>query len=140
MRELVLDASVVAKWFHPEGEAQLDLADRLREEYDRGQLLVIVPPLLPLEILNAAARRWRVSPSDLEALAREMTDLGFTVHPPALERVAHWAGRGLTAYDGCYVALAEERRTIVVTEDDAILRLAGALACSLQAATSPSEA
>lgn len=44
---------------------------------------------------------------------------------PNLERVAHWAALGLTAYDACYVALAEERKTVMVTADAQILTVSG---------------
>lgn len=139
MRELVLDASILAKWFHVQNEEHLVNAQRLKSEYERGDLLVVVPPLLPIELLNAAARRWRFGPERLDSLARDLRDLAFTIQQPDLERVAHWAGRGLTAYDACYVALAEERTVQVVTEDRAILAVAGALACSLEAAASSGE-
>ena len=138
-RELVLDASVLAKWYHTDREEHLVQAHRLRDEYESGNLMIVVPPLLPIELLNVAARRWRATPEDVEALARDLMGLALTVQQPPLERVAYWAGRGLTAYDACYVALAEERRTMVVTQDEAIIRIAGALASSLDAATSAGE-
>jgi len=56
--ELVLDASVLAKWFRTQGEQHLQAALGLYSQFSRGELLVLVPPLLFLELLNAAARCW----------------------------------------------------------------------------------
>jgi len=137
MRELVLDASVLAKWFRAEGEPDVAAARVLQDEYTAGQLVVIVPPLLFLELMNLAAKRWRVESEALVAFASDLLRLGFVVREPSLERVARWTGRGLTAYDACYVALAEERSAVVVTADQRILDVGGALAQPLGAADRP---
>lgn len=118
MEEFVLDASVLVKWFHTEGEANLQQAMELRDQYERGEISVAVPSLLFLEILNVA-KKWS-SADELVGLAQQLPGLGFTVSEPSLERVAHWEGRSLTSYDACYVALAEQRRVTLVTADDKI--------------------
>jgi len=64
-------------------------------------------------------------------LAGALLAARFGIGQPPLERVAYWSGRGLTAFDACYVALAEERRTVVITADDRILAVAGQLAEAL---------
>jgi predicted nucleic acid-binding protein len=131
--ERVLDASVIAKWFNRAGEAHVASALRLRASFERGELLIAVPPLLHLEIVNAASRRWGWDAEALVALAQNLLGLGLDVRQPSLPGIARWAGRGLTAYDACYVALAEERRTVVFTADERMLAIAGALAHSLAA-------
>ena len=128
MREVVLDASVLVKWIKQADEANLPEALELRAQYLRGELRVVVPYLVFLELLNAAARRWGWSPDQLSDLVRVLLEARFGIAQPPLDRVASWAGRGLTAYDACYVALAEERRTVVVTADERILTVAGKLA------------
>ena len=133
MSEAVLDASVLAKWFKTAGEQNLQPALRLLSRFRGGGLLVLAPPLLFLELLNAAARRWGWDARRLERLAADLDQLGLVVQQPAMDRVARWCSRGLTAYDACYVALAEERRTVLVTADERILAVAGALAQSLAA-------
>ena len=128
MTELVLDASVLVKWFKTAGEMNVAAARQLRQRFEQGELLVFVPPLLFLELLNLAARRWHWDARRLQRFAAVLGALGLAVQEPALARVAWWCGRGLTAYDACYVALAEERRTVVITADALILSTAGALA------------
>jgi predicted nucleic acid-binding protein len=131
----VLDASVLVKWIKEVGEANVPAARALRVQYRRGELGVVVPYLVFLEIVNLAARRWGWSADQLSGMVRVLLEARFGIGQPPLERVARWAGRGLTAYDACYVALAEDRRTVVITADDRILALAGELAEPLAAHT-----
>lgn len=128
MREAVLDASVVLKWFHSRGEAHAGAAQALREEFEAGELRIVAPPLLWLEIINVAARRWRWDASKLEALATSLPELGFELVEPEPEAIARWAGRGLTAYDAAYVAVAEETGVPVITDDAQICQVAEDLA------------
>jgi predicted nucleic acid-binding protein len=126
--EVVLDASVVIKWLKAEGEQHLEAARAVERRFRRGELLVAVPVLLFLEILNIAARRWLWEAERVMQLAAALSQFGFAVHEPSLARVAAWTSRGLTAYDATYVALAEERGVALITADDRILAVAGAVA------------
>jgi hypothetical protein len=58
MRECVLDASVVLDWFSAAQGTSTGGSRRLRLEFEAGDLEVIGPPLIHLEILNVAGRRW----------------------------------------------------------------------------------
>lgn len=57
MTELVLDASVLLTWFTGGAERGREQASRLRAEYERGGLVVVVPSLIFLELQNVAGRR-----------------------------------------------------------------------------------
>ncbi len=131
MTEAVLDASVVIKWFRSEGERHVDRARSLRRSFEAGELIVFTPPLLGLEIVNVAGRRWGWDEAALVDLAAALDELGFEQTEPDLLRVARWTGRGLTAYDGAYVALAEATGTRLVTDDDLIVEIAGEIALPL---------
>lgn len=131
MIEVVLDASVVLKWFRAEGERHIAAARALRRTFEAGELFVFAPPLLRLEIINVAGRRWRWDEAALAELAVGLDDLGFELSEPDLTRVAHWTARGLTAYDAAYVAVAEATHTRLVTDDDLIVAMAGQIAQSL---------
>lgn len=131
MNELVVDASVVLKWFAGEAEAGFSQARTIRDQYEAGALLVVVPSLVFLEIVNIAGRRWSWGEPQLLELADALDDLGFEATEPDLRSVAVWTARGLTAYDSAYVALAEERGVSLLTDDQQILDIAAELACSL---------
>ncbi|HEY2437635.1 MAG TPA: type II toxin-antitoxin system VapC family toxin, partial [Solirubrobacteraceae bacterium] len=124
MREVVLDASVVLKWFHTEGEENVEAARRVRGEFENGRLQVLAPPLLWLEIINVAARRWRWEPTRLTRMSTVLPDLGFVLAEPALAGVVRWAGKGLTAYDAVHVAVAETAQIELITDDFEIQRVA----------------
>ena len=131
MTEAVLDASVVLKWFLAEGERHLDPARSLRATFEAGRLAVLAPPLLCLEIVNVAGRRWQWGESALVELAVALEELGFEFEEPELPRVATWTARGLTAYDAAYVALAEARTTPLISDDDLVVAVAGDIAIAL---------
>ncbi|MHB1583004.1 MAG: type II toxin-antitoxin system VapC family toxin [Acidimicrobiales bacterium] len=130
MREVVLDASVVLKWFASEQRGSFE-ARQLRDDYQAGRLSVVVPSLLFLELLNVAGRRWRWEPEAVAELAEALGDLSFEVSEPELASVASWISRGLTAYDAAYVALAERRELALVTDDDVIIELAPGISRAL---------
>jgi len=129
--EAVLDASVVLKWFHSEGEENVEAGRRLRKRFEAGELRVLAPPLLWLEVLNVAARRWRWTEDQLKRLATSLPELGFELLEPELPDIARWSARGLTAYDAAYVAAAEQTGVELITDDAEIVRVAPELAVAL---------
>lgn len=139
MTDAVLDASVLVKWFHSEGEEHVEEARALRAQFEAGELRIVVPPLLWLEIVNVAARRWGWSEAKLERLARSLSTLGFDVIEPDLAAVARWAARGLTAYDAAYLTVAEQAGAMLITDDDQILRIGPKLTTALADAVPPPE-
>ncbi|MDQ2908515.1 MAG: type II toxin-antitoxin system VapC family toxin [Candidatus Eremiobacteraeota bacterium] len=133
MTEVVLDASVVVKWFHTEGEDNVPAARTLRTDFEAGKLSVICPRLLHLEIVNVAGRRWRWQRTALAELARALDALSFELREPELGSIAEWTARGLTAYDASYVALAESEEIQLITDDQVILAVAPGAALALAA-------
>jgi predicted nucleic acid-binding protein len=133
MTEAVLDASVVLKWFRRGDERGFAAARDLRASFEAGELVVFAPPLLRLEIVNVAGRRWRWEEEALVALADALDGLRFELKEPQLALVARWTARGLTAYDAAYVALAEAEAVRLVTDDEEIVALAPELATRLAA-------
>lgn len=131
MTEAVLDASVVLKWFRREGERNVAAARSLRAAFEAGEVVVFAPPLLRLEIVNVAGRRWRWAERALVELAAALDELGFELREAELGRVAQWTARGLTAYDAAYVALADAEGIRLVTDDDRIVTAAPRVAIAL---------
>ena len=128
MTEAVLDASVVIKWFRSDGERHVDSARALRQSFEAGELIVFTPPLLQLEIVNVAGRRWGWNEAALVDLAVALHQLGFEQTEPDVVRVAGWVARGLTAYDGAYVAVAEALEPPLITDDHLIVDIAKEIA------------
>jgi predicted nucleic acid-binding protein len=129
--EVVLDASVVLKWFRAEGERHVGPARSLRAAFEAGELIVFAPPLLHLEIVNVAGRRWQWSETSLVDLAVALEELSFDLREPELSSVAQWTARGLSAYDAAYVALAEGEGIRLVTDDELIISTAPGIGTAL---------
>jgi predicted nucleic acid-binding protein len=125
LREVVLDASIIARWFGPTADPPSAL---WRSDFEAGQLDITVPALVFLELLNVAGRQWRWAEDRLLELVRRLEVSRFEILDPRLDRIASWTARGLTAYDATYVALAEERRIPLVTSDRKILAVAKGIA------------
>jgi predicted nucleic acid-binding protein len=130
--EVVLDASVVLKWFQPGDEPDAAAARSIRADYEQGEILVRAPFLLHLEIVNVAGRRWGWNRAALKGLVTSLERLGFELVDPELGRVAAWTARGLTAYDAAYVAVAEAAAVKLVTDDERVLALAPQVAFALR--------
>ena len=125
MRECVLDASIVLSWFTKDGPSAVA---ELRAEFESGDLSIIAPSLIYLEIINVAGRRWGWGPDALQELAEALDDLLFDLVEPDLTTVAKWVAAGLTAYDAAYVSVAEAARIPFLTSDETILSLASRIA------------
>lgn len=117
MRRLVLDASVVLKAFFPdeEGHAQ---AQALVGDWVRGDVELVAPPLLPLEVTNAvlvALRQRRLSTSKAEEILQAVQDLCVPVQEtPEMTTVLRLALKySVSAYDATYIALAREPFALV---------------------------
>jgi len=124
MGMLVIDASVVIKWFVPEvHEAE---AKRLLTPGNQ----FIAPDLIFAEIANVMwmkVRRRDLSQADAEPLIRDLHSIPVATVP--CRKLAHeacvlaWA-TGRSAYDAMYLALAVMLNTRLVTADQ---RLANAI-------------
>lgn len=136
MTAVVLDASVTLEWFDDSGEHRL-AATALRAAFEAGRLTVIVPPLIRLEMLNVAGRKWRWDNRRLTAFAAVIGEYAFRFREPDLAEVAKWASRGLTAYDASYVALAEAEGIDLITDDTQICMTAPNVAVPLEAWNTP---
>lgn len=124
MTDVVLDASVVLKWFRTAAERHAKQAHSVRASFEAGELFVLAPPLLNLEIVNVAGRRWGWNGAALAKLAASLEELSFQIVEPELAAVARWTGRGLTAYDAAYVAVAEGAWVKLVSDDELIVEVA----------------
>jgi predicted nucleic acid-binding protein len=120
---IVVDASVVAKALGTDD----DDGDRLRERLRNEQLAA--PELIDLEVMSTLRRAARAKKLDQRRSAQALGDLAAlpiqrVPHLPLLGRV--WELRdNLSAYDACYVALAEALGAVLLTADGRIKRATG---------------
>lgn len=127
MTEVVIDASIAARWLEPATTASA-APQAILDDYESGRISVVIPSLLFVELLNIAGRRWGWAEGPVAELAARLESMLTEIVDPGLARVALWTARGLTAYDATYVALAEERGIRLITDDRQVLAVAEGIA------------
>jgi predicted nucleic acid-binding protein len=124
--DVVTDASVALKWFHAEGESEVDAARGLLAAYARRDIGLRVLDLTAYEIGNALLRgRARVAAEQVGVVLESLAVICPRVSPTTdeLRQAASLAEEhGLTLYDAAYAAVARARGAQLATLDEALLR------------------
>ncbi len=127
MKALVVDASVVVKWFVEEPYTTEAL--RILQDHVGGRVGLHAPSLLPYEVLNALKYTGEFGEEDLTRAGRALVDLQITLHPLEgsllADTVALALGKGITIYDASYAALAVSLNAPLYTADEKLLRRLG---------------
>ncbi len=117
---VVVDSSVAFKWLHHLDETNVDAANALLNEHERGSMLVTAPAGLHAELANAL--RYSALPQD-EVLSLIDTLGGYRIElvpatPARLGAAVRLSYRhGMSVYDALFLALAEELGCPLVTAD-----------------------
>jgi len=121
MSELVVDASVVVKWYIP--EQHHEQARGLRDAYLDGTFDLFAPALMPFEAINALRHSGHYEGERLEEALKSLPEYGIDFVPfNKTGPVAVIAtSLGITVYDAAYVALAQKLNTKTYTADGNLL-------------------
>lgn len=124
MEEIVVDASVIAKWYIIEDLREKAL--KIRDDYIDGRLRLSAPSLMPFEVLNAARHaRKDISPIALREVAESLALYGIRLYELggeyARETVEAALENEITIYDASYVALAGHLQTAMYTSDQNLI-------------------
>jgi predicted nucleic acid-binding protein len=122
---LLVDTSVLVKWFHSEGESELAEARSIRDATQIGEIHTRVIDLALYEMGNVLLRALRWGASDV---ADQLEDLVLICGPP-LAMAAQWLRRAaelgerhqLTFYDAAWAAAAEALDVALVSTDAQLL-------------------
>jgi len=121
--KIVVDASVVVKWFVEEKYSKEALI--IRDSFTEGLIDIIAPSLLYFEVLNALKYSGAFGEDELKKVARILEDYQFTIYElrgAYAEKAVEIAMRkGITIYDASYVALALIEETELYTADEKLL-------------------
>ncbi len=125
--DLVVDASVVVKWFLE--EAGSDRAGALRDDFAAEDVTLHAPEILPFEVMSALCGSGAYSEEKTLQAQLALEQAGFRIHRFSDElarRAVHLVyERRLTIYDAAYLALARVLPARLVTADDALVRAGG---------------
>ena len=119
-RDIVLDSSVVVKWFST--EIKSDEALKFLDSYIQGEAELIISEILICEVGNAL----RYKPDyDFQKWKTALTQL-FNLHMNVIHLDADLTGRTgeiayegkITFYDALPIAIAENKKTVCITADE----------------------
>ena len=122
-KKIVVDASVVAKWYLIEEYS--DNAIKLRNDYVRGLVQIIVPSLLEYEVLNALRYSGVYNLDELKRIGSSLNKYGFITYN--LENdikdlaIKLAFKENITLYDASYIALALKFNTLLYTADQELV-------------------
>lgn len=117
----VLDTSVVVQWFHHAREKHIREAARLGEDLQANRIRIILPTILPLELLNAFIRGKNAAPEKSYLMVATLFRIPITIADislPVLEIAAKLMKQyGLTSYDAYFLALAQYEGCKLISDD-----------------------
>jgi len=118
-RSLVIDASIVVKWFSAEGEDNVARALEIMDGHVDGELLLTAPDLLYYEVANALVHKKALTDEEVRLALRDTFALGLqtsVVDVDLMTLSIEMARKAaITVYDACYAALAHQRKCPLVT-------------------------
>ncbi|MDZ4168783.1 MAG: type II toxin-antitoxin system VapC family toxin [Coriobacteriia bacterium] len=124
-RPLVVDASVVVKWFVSAGESGTDTAAELLTEHADGAVRLVAPTLLAQEVFGVLTRGGRTAGSADEAI-EAFCDVGVVLIAPTRELMLTAAdlmrSHGVSALDSAYAGLAKTLDCELATADRKLAR------------------
>jgi|SRR3989344_1563620 len=117
---LVLDASVIIKWFTKEEKRKE--AIELRDKYTNEEIDIVVPDLILYEISNALRYNPNFDENDVKEALKSLLDIGITIITPTqeiLEKSIDLAfSNNISIYDSIYISLAEIIGFNLITADE----------------------
>jgi predicted nucleic acid-binding protein len=118
---VVVDASVVVKWYIP--EKHHEEARKLRDDYFDGKHELVAPHLLGFEAVNVLKYSGHYEDERLVEAAQSLSEYGLELRPFGDSgRVAETADElDVSVYDASYVALASAVDSVVFTADEALV-------------------
>jgi len=117
---VVVDASVVVKWFVEEENS--DKAIKVRDKYIEGKIRLIAPEIINFEVLNALYYKRLFSESEIKEISEALDSYSFNLYPlkgKYAEKTIEVAFKNdITIYDASYISLAIMEDTYMYTADE----------------------
>ena len=128
-KALVIDASVAVKWFL--NEENSDKARLIRSKLENGNISIIVPELLFLEILNSL-RYNKVKEKNILSANKILFDADFEITELSeeiiLKTIENSIKYHITIYDSLYITLAQIHGTFLITADKKLYKIPNVIA------------
>jgi predicted nucleic acid-binding protein len=123
--DVVADANIALKWFHAEGEEEVEQARVLLAAHEQRAVALSVLDLTAYELGNALIRGPAAATADQVATVLESLDAVCPAVRPTTQELRDATAlaeqHNLTLYDAAYAAVAASRRATLVTLDAALV-------------------
>jgi predicted nucleic acid-binding protein len=123
--DVVVDANVALKWFHTEGEEEVEPAHEVLRHYRAREIALYVLDLTAYEVGNALLRGQSRTPADRVAtVLGSLKEICPAIAPDEedLQLACTLASEHeLTLYDAAYAAVARHRDATLLTLDGRLL-------------------
>lgn len=120
---VIIDASVVTKWFVEETNTKKAL--QIREDYRRNMIDLRSSQLMPFEVLNALRHNPELGQKEIERAGDAISRYQIALYPLQGELIPLCIGTalkyGLTIYDASYVSLSQFLVKALFTADEKLL-------------------
>jgi len=120
---IVVDASVIVKWFLDEPYSSKAL--RIRDDYVRRIVRIAVPSILEYEVLNALKYSGVYSIDELEEIGVSLNKYGFDTYnlkgELKIKAIKIAVENNITIYDASYIALTQKLKTKLYTADKELI-------------------
>ena len=128
-QEKVVDASVIVKWFL--NEENSEKARMIKSDLESGNISIIVPELLFLEISNSL-RYKKVKEKNILVANKILFGAGFDVAKLSewvmIKTIENSVRYNITVYDALYITLAQIHGTFLVTADKGLYKVTNVMA------------
>ena len=123
----MLDASVILKWvLGNKRESDQQKAIELLNAWAAGDITISAPLLWQYEVGNFLGRELPGEASDKMALLLGLKIRNVGLSEDAYQLCFKWIrNKGVTFYDGAYLAVAHEIKAVLVTTDERFVRKIG---------------
>ena len=127
MNKIVIDASVVLKWFVEKDEKRVKRAREVHKKIVKREVEAWAPKLLLTEVLNVLARKKKLEKKLLIKIMKRLAGLGINWVDVGDEEIVGLTrvvqDYKVTAYDGQYLWLAKEKKCKLLTIDKELLKI-----------------
>ncbi len=125
LKSLILDSSIIAKWFFPEDDTEIAL--EIKNKFLHKEIELLVPLLLYYEVSNLLKSAVKSSRATLEEVTKLFTaflKLNFEVYSSrdlmseALKKAVEY---DISSYDAAYIVLSEQQEVPFITADQKLI-------------------
>jgi len=119
-KTLVLDASVIVKWYSEEEDTEKAL--RIRDLFCQNKINIIVPDLMFYETANVVRYARGIVDKEKEAILNNIVLLNLDVVTVSRHNLVKSLSLALkydiTIYDAIYLVIASQKKAVYVTADE----------------------